>query len=106
VRTAGYEAPRDEVEQTLAGLYGELLGRDRVGIRDDFFELGGHSLLATRLAARIRRDFGVDLPLRDLFDAPTVEALAVRVVEAVLGGLDEDQLDAVLSADTDRAPGT
>ncbi|WP_052391105.1 non-ribosomal peptide synthetase [Streptomyces sp. NRRL B-24484] len=106
VRTAGYEAPRDEVEQTLAGLYGELLGRERVGIRDDFFDLGGHSLLATRLAARIRRDFGVDLPLRDLFDAPTVEALAVRVVEAVLGGLDEDQLDAVLSADTDRTPGT
>ncbi|MEV8094423.1 amino acid adenylation domain-containing protein [Kitasatospora sp. NPDC085879] len=104
-RTAGYEAPRDEVEETLAALYGELLGRERVGIRDDFFDLGGHSLLATRLAARIRRDFGVDLPLRDLFDAPTVEALAVRVVEAVLGGLDEDQLEAVLSADPERAPG-
>ena len=95
-RSTDYVAPRDEVEQALADLFAELLGRDRVSILDSFFELGGHSLLATRLAARVRRDLGVDLPLRDLFDSPTVEALATRVVETLLGALTPEQLDAVL----------
>jgi acyl carrier protein len=77
--TGGYVEPRDEVEAAVAGLFAEILGRDRVGVHDDFFSLGGHSLLATRLVAMLRRRFRVELALRELFEAPTVGGVAARV---------------------------
>lgn len=78
-RPAGQLAPRDEVERAIADLWVELLGVATVGLADNFFVLGGHSLLATRLAARIEDRFGVRVPLRHLFDNPTVGALAELV---------------------------
>jgi thioesterase domain-containing protein len=73
------DAPRDEIEQKLAGLWSELLGVERVGLQDAFFDLGGHSLIAVRLFARIRKTWGVDLPLATLFRAPTLEVLAATI---------------------------
>jgi acyl transferase domain-containing protein/thioesterase domain-containing protein len=73
------DGPRDEIEQRLAGVWSELLGVERVGLHDAFFDLGGHSLIAVRLFARIRKMWGVDLPLATLFGAPTLEALAAAV---------------------------
>ncbi len=75
-------APRTAVEELLAAIWADALGAGRVGVRDDFFELGGHSLLATRVAARAREALGMELPVRAIFDAPTVEALAAEVERA------------------------
>ncbi|HEU0053463.1 MAG TPA: AMP-binding protein, partial [Longimicrobium sp.] len=75
----GRAAPRSEIERMLCAAWAEVLGVDGVGIHDDFLELGGHSLVATRVAARVRAALGVELPLRALFEAPTVARLAERV---------------------------
>ena len=77
-----YEAPQDETEARLAVLWGELLGLDQVSATANFFELGGHSLLATRLAVLIRRDFGLELPIRTLFSQPTLRAMASALDDA------------------------
>jgi acyl carrier protein len=80
---AGYVAPRTPAEETLARIWSVLLGAERVGISDNFFDLGGHSLLATQLASRARTAFAVDLPLRAIFENPTLEDLAAFIVTLI-----------------------
>ena len=73
---AVYTPPRTYIEEMLTGIWAEVLGVDRVGIHDNFFEAGGHSLLATQVVSRIRKMFNVEIPLRTLFERPTVSELA------------------------------
>ncbi|RKG51193.1 amino acid adenylation domain-containing protein [Corallococcus sp. AB011P] len=91
--------PRTATEQKLADLWAELLG-GAVGLHEDWFALGGHSLLAARLLARVREVFGVELPLRTLFEAPTVASLGARID----GGVRAPARGPALTHRTDRAP--
>ena len=79
----GSRAPRSYVEEVLAGIWSDVLGQV-VGVDDNFFDLGGHSLLVTRVVSRIREAFGIELPVRRLFEQPTLDGLAASV-EAALG---------------------
>ena len=79
-------APRTPVEEILAALFSEVLGGSPIGVDESFFELGGHSLLATQLVSRVRETFRIELPLRRLFEAPSVEELASEVDRAMQAG--------------------
>jgi amino acid adenylation domain-containing protein len=81
-----YVAPRGPVEELLAGIFAELLHRERVGADESFFALGGHSLLAVQALSRVRRAFGVEPPIHRLFEAPTVAGLAHEVEAALAAG--------------------
>ncbi|MBW4608256.1 MAG: hypothetical protein KME22_13810 [Hassallia sp. WJT32-NPBG1] len=78
---ACYIAPRTLVEQVLVKIFAEVLELKHVGIHDNFFELGGHSLLATQLVSRVRDSFGLELPLRSVFEASTIAELS-QVLES------------------------
>jgi acyl carrier protein len=77
--------PRTPAEELLAGIWCDVLGAERIGVHTSFFDLGGHSLLATQVMSRLRDAFGVDLPLRRLFEMPTIAELA-RTIESLLAG--------------------
>ena len=78
-RASHETAPRTAMEQALAGIWADLLGMDAVGVQENFFDLGGHSLLMVRVVSRIRSILGIDVPIRYLFEFPTVADLAARL---------------------------
>ena len=92
-----YVAPRTPIEAKLAEIWSECLQIDQVGVADEFFDLGGHSLLANQMMSRVQQEFNVEIPLRGLFEAPTVAELALVVVEAQAGQLDGDELAAFVA---------
>jgi amino acid adenylation domain-containing protein len=84
---AAYVPPRTPLEEEVAKIWAEVLSLDRVGIHDNFFELGGHSLLGVNLIAQIQRDLHVNLPVRALFEFPTIAQLAARIIATQEKGL-------------------
>ena len=79
---SGYVAPRNPNEALVTGIWADVLGLKQLGIHDNFFELGGHSLLATQLMSRVQEAFAVELPLRRLFESPTVTGLLEHIEAA------------------------
>ena len=88
-----YLAPRNELEETLAGIWADVLKAERVGVRDNFFELGGHSLLATQIASRVQTALQLNVPLRAMFECSTVEELADYVRGLQDSALDDAKVD-------------
>jgi acyl carrier protein len=91
-RAEGGEAARNPVEETLVGIWEQVLGREHVGISDNFFDLGGHSLLITRVISRVREQLQVELPLRTLFENPTIADFAEAIIQQELEQADSDVL--------------
>src|SRR6185369_8201354 len=81
-----YVAARTVVEDVVADIWAGLLGLERVSLHDNFFELGGHSLIATQVMVRVQKTTGVELPLRTLFESPTVAKLAVQIEASLRRG--------------------
>src|SRR5262249_2818242 len=77
-----YIAPKTPLEQELCSIWEDVLKVEKIGIHDNFFRIGGHSLLATQVISRIRHNYNIDIPLRTLFEQPTVAALS-QIVESL-----------------------
>jgi amino acid adenylation domain-containing protein len=92
-----YVAPEGLVQEKLAAIWAEVLRVERVGATDNFFELGGHSLMATQVLSRVQEAFGVELPLRAMFDSPTVVGLSEAVIQKELTRADDDLLAKLLA---------
>ena len=98
-----YTAPRDPVEQELAVLWCEVLGIEwtegdsPIGIFDNFFEIGGHSLLATQIISRVREKYQIDLPVRKVFETPTIAGLAQIIAESLVGTEEDEELEEMLA---------
>lgn len=99
---APYRTPRTAEEEIIAGIYEQVFGLPRVGIDDNFLEMGGHSLLATQIVARVRRQFGIELPLRTFFEFPVVAQLASRV-SALLGTRQGEQRSPIVPVPRESA---
>jgi acyl-CoA synthetase (AMP-forming)/AMP-acid ligase II len=91
-----YAEPRTPVEEEVAAVWAQVLRIDRVGVYDDFFELGGHSLLGTQVVSRLRETFDVEVPLRTVFEHPTVEGLALAILDLLASRIDGQTLDEAL----------
>ncbi|WP_169946195.1 non-ribosomal peptide synthetase [Microbispora sp. H11081] len=99
--SAGHVPPGTDAELLVAEIWAELLGIAAVGVNDDFFTLGGHSLLATRIAARLRRATGVEVPMRTIFERRTVAELAVALEDLLVADLEnmsEEEAERLLSS--------
>ncbi|HKX31861.1 MAG TPA: KR domain-containing protein, partial [Blastocatellia bacterium] len=100
-----YVGPRNEVEIRLAQIWRELLGVEQVGIEDDFFELGGHSLLATQLFSRLRVEFQVEIPVRNLFEMTTIARQAELIATIQWVAQDAEPGTVIGAAESDRIEG-
>jgi amino acid adenylation domain-containing protein len=101
LRDNAFTAPRTDMEKAVAGILGRLLGIEKVDVEENFFALGGHSLLGAQLMARVRDTFGVEVPLRMLFESPTVAELSAeieRLLVAKLQAMSESEVQRLLDS--------
>src|SRR5262249_50194089 len=96
---AAHVAPRTPTEEVIAAILSQALGIESVGVYDNFFELGGHSLLVTRVVSRVREAFGIELPLRVIFESPVLAEFASSIELEIQAG---NELDAVPLASVSR----
>jgi acyl carrier protein len=89
-RTNTYVPPEGPVEEKLAEIWADVLGVEHVGVFDTFFDLGGYSLLAAQVIHRINSFFGIRVPLRDLFEEPTIANLALLIEETILESIEQE----------------
>jgi acyl carrier protein len=92
-----FVAPRTPAEQTLANIWCRLLNLEQVGVHDDFFVLGGHSLIATQLVSQIRQELNVDIQLRTIFSKPTIESLALDLLQQKASASSPHEVDGLLA---------
>ncbi len=107
LRENAFVAPRTPVEERVGRILSGLLRLEQVGMEDNFFLLGGHSLLGTQMIARVRDDFGVELPLRTLFETPTVRGLSAEIerrISAKLQGMSEHEARRLLDLSIHSRP--
>jgi NAD(P)-dependent dehydrogenase (short-subunit alcohol dehydrogenase family) len=96
--SSAFAEPQSDLEQRLSRIWTQVLGIERIGRHDDFFELGGHSLLGTRVLAYVHEEFGTKLELREIFDSPTIQKMALRIA----GGMQQPAGGAANDAADDR----
>jgi natural product biosynthesis luciferase-like monooxygenase protein/FkbM family methyltransferase len=101
---ANFVAPETPTEKELAALWSEVLGSDRCGVHDNFFDCGGHSLTATQLVTRIRKNFAVELSLRDFLKYPTIAGLAELIEESILSKASDEKLFALVEMLESQSP--
>jgi amino acid adenylation domain-containing protein len=101
---AEYGPPMTQTEQVLSDIWTSILGLDRVGARDNFFDLGGHSLVAAQLTSRIRHALKIEVPVRAVFENPTLKELAAVVDEIVVAGSEAESERGTRPRETRRAP--
>lgn len=97
VSKQAYVAPRNDTEETLTEIWQEVLHLEKVGVTDNFFDLGGHSLLATQVVSRVREHFNVELALSALFEEPTIENIALHLLQAELESTDDMEMADLLA---------
>ncbi|NJO94018.1 MAG: amino acid adenylation domain-containing protein [Hydrococcus sp. RM1_1_31] len=86
-----FVAPRSPLEEAIAKIWCQLLNIERVSIHDNFFDLGGHSLIATQVVSRLRDTFDVEIPLRSIFESPTIAELAIAIVQSQIEQMDSEE---------------
>ncbi|MGD9488077.1 MAG: amino acid adenylation domain-containing protein [Calditrichaceae bacterium] len=94
---SAFVTPRTPTEKKIAGIAGQLLKIEKIGVYDNFFELGGHSMLATQFISRLRESFNVEIPLRSVFENPTVDGMMRVITESQSMGEDQKELDNMLA---------
>jgi amino acid adenylation domain-containing protein len=92
-----FVGPRSPLEEQIAQIWGNVLGIPNPGIHDNFFELGGHSLMATQLTSRLRSQFAIEIPVRVVFEEPTIARLSLSVVQSRAAGASEEDMVALLT---------
>lgn len=94
---ANFGEPSNPIHKQLAKIWIEVLAIERVGIHDNFFKLGGNSILATQLLARVRESFQVELPLRSIFETPTVAGLSVALIQNRAALIESQELEELMA---------